>query len=154
MRSIRLVSLVLITFAVACGDGGGGDGGDGGPPTCTFTPTGEFNPEVECRWDQPAAGDPHPTFDDVTMTPMVMNLTDDDQDGQVTLADIPDIVFVSYDDQVNRLGVGGVLRVVSGACGGDGILPQHFVVGPARIEADTGVAGVYFDPSGDRKSVV
>ncbi|MBZ0237435.1 MAG: VCBS repeat-containing protein [Deltaproteobacteria bacterium] len=166
MRTIRPASLVLITFLVACGDGGRGDGdgdgggdgdagvgddggdGDGGVPTCTFTPTGEFNPEVECRWDRPAAGDPHPTYDDVTMTPMVMNLTDDDQDGQVTLADIPDIVFVSYDDQIDRLGVGGVLRVVSGACGADGVLPQHFVVGPARIEADTGVAGVRFDPSG------
>lgn len=133
------------------GDGGVGvDGGDGdaGVPTCTFTPTGQFNPAIECRWDQPAAGDPHPGFDDVTMTPTVMNLTDDNGDGQVTLDDIPDIVFVSYDDQVNRLGVGGVLRVVSGGCGADGILTQHFVVGPAQIQADTGVAGVYFDPSG------
>ena len=134
------------------GDGGSdGDGGgdpDGGVPTCTFTPTGSFNPEVECRWDQPATGDGQATYDDVTMTPAVMNLTDDDGDGQVTLDDIPDIVFVSYDDQADRLNVGGVLRVLSGGCGADGLLHQHFVVGPTQLQADTGVAGVYFDPSG------
>lgn len=158
---------VLAMAVAACGgdDGGGsgdpdagtGDGGsdpdgggdpDGGVPTCTFTPPGSFDPEVECRWDQPAAGDGHATFDDVTMTPAVMNLTDDDGDNAVTLADIPDIVFVSYDDQTDRLNVGGVLRVMSGGCGADGLLHQHFVVGPAQIQADTGVAGVYFDPSG------
>ncbi|MEZ4401276.1 MAG: VCBS repeat-containing protein [Kofleriaceae bacterium] len=165
----RTLGTVLLTtaLAAACGGGGGGtgdpdggpgdggvidaDGGggtDGGMPTCTFTPTGEFNPGIECRWDAPAQGDPFPTFDDVTMMPTVMNLTDDNGDGQVTLDDTPDIVFVSYDDQVNRLNVGGVLRVVSGGCAVDGTLAQHFVVGPAQIEADTGIAGVYFDPSG------
>jgi hypothetical protein len=163
----QLVGSLLLIAAVACGsdpgsdgviDAGNGDGdggtldgggdGDGGVPTCTFTPTGQFNPEVECRWDRPAAGDPHRSFDDVTMTPVVMNLTDDNADGQVTLDDTPDIVFVSYDDQVDRLNIGGVLRVVSGACGPDGQLPQHLVVGPAQIQADTGTAGVYFDPSG------
>ena len=160
----------LLTFlalaAVACSDNGGnggdvdagtgdgsiddGDGGngDGGVPTCTFTPTGQFNPQIECRWDHPPAGDPFPTHDDVTMTPTVMNLTDDNGDGQVTLDDIPDIVFVAYDDQTDRLSVGGTLRMVSGKCGADGVLPQELVVGPAQIQADTGVAGVRFDPSG------
>jgi hypothetical protein len=28
------------------------------------------------------------------------------------------------------------------------LLHQHFVVGPTQLQADTGVAGVYFDPSG------
>ena len=130
------------------GDGDGGTDGDGGVPTCTFTPTGQFNPMVECRWDRPAAGDGNATYDDVTMMPTVMNLTDDNADGQVTLDDVPDIVFVSYDDQTDRLGVGGVLRVVSGGCGADGKLHQHYMVGPAQIQADTGTAGVYFDPSG------
>ncbi|MBK9033514.1 MAG: hypothetical protein IPL61_19980 [Myxococcales bacterium] len=129
------------------GDGDGGDG-DGGVPTCTFTPTGNFDPQVECRWDAPTIAEGYAAFDDVTMTPTVMNLTDDNGDNQVTLDDIPDIVFVSYRDQEDRLNVGGVLRVVSGACGADGRLAQHFVVGPTQIEADTGQAGIYFDPSG------
>ena len=156
---------ILTAALAACGgdDGGSGDGdgggpvdagvtddggGDAGPPTCTFTPTGNFNPEVECRWDTPTVAEGYAAFDDVTMTPTVMNLTDDNADGQVTLDDIPDIVFVSYRDQEDRLGVGGVLRIVSGACGADGRLAQHRVIGPTEIAADTQQAGIYFDPSG------
>jgi FG-GAP-like repeat len=140
------------------GDGGDGDGGagnpdgptpDGGAPTCTVSPTGQFNPQVECRWDTPPAGTPYAKYDDVVSTPVVINLTDDNGDGKVDLSDIPDIAFVAYRYQEDGCcNQNGVLRVVSGSCGADGILAQHYVVGANEIEADIGVAGVWLDNSG------
>lgn len=134
------------------GDAARPDAGGGGPdaaPDCTFTPTGQFNPVVECRWDGPSTAQPYPARDDVVMTPVVINLTDDDADGDVDLADVPDIAFVSYDLQgAGCCNVDGVLRVVSGACGPDGVLPEHFSVGASEIEADTGLPGLWLDNSG------
>src|SRR5690349_3766769 len=112
--SMGRVSLVIALAAAACGgshgdDDNGGDDGDGGgpvdagtdpdamtPPQCTFTPTGTFDPGVECLWNGPVATSAYPLHDDVVMTPAVMNLTDDDADGDVDLDDVPDIAFVSY----------------------------------------------------------
>ncbi len=164
--STCVVALAVCSLAlVACGgdDGGNGDGdggGDGdagvgtdaGPdaePDCVFTPTGEFNPEVECRWDGPAAGVPYQNYNDVVMTPVVINLTDDDGDGDVDTDDIPDIAFVSYRLQEDGCcNVNGVLRVVSGGCSAAGTLVEHFSVGATEIQADTGQAGIWLDNSG------
>jgi hypothetical protein len=142
--------------SVAEVDAGGGPGADGGEPGCVFQPTGQFNPTLECAWNAPPEGSPYPTFDDVVMTPVVVNLTDDNADGVVDLADVPDVAFVSYSLQTGSCPAGatcgccnssGVLRVVSGGCTG-GVLAPHFTVGAAEIEADTGVAGVWLDNSG------
>lgn len=132
---------------------------DGGsdPGVCEFYPTGDFNPDVECSWLGPAAGSPYQGFDDVVSTPVVINLTDDDGDGDVDLDDTPDVAFISYPFQGgNQCPAGaicgccnssGVLRVVSGACEG-GTLVEHFSVGEAEIEAATGTANVWLDSSG------
>ena len=152
------------------GDDGGSDGGsDGGTEEeqCRLLPQGNFNPDQECAWNGPEPGSIHPTADDVVMTPVVVNLTDDNNDNQVTLEDIPDIVFVSYQYQKERFLAGGgktnicspaltcgccntrgVLRVVSGQCDETGKLPEHFSVGAAEIEASGGPAGIWFDNSG------
>jgi hypothetical protein len=165
------IACVLIAAAViACNkdDGGGPDGpGTGvdggtpdaaGPPSCVFHPTGVFNPAIECAWNQPAPGSKYPALDDVVMTPVVINLTDDDGNGQVTTDDVPDIAFVSYGLQTGAAcpagltcgccNSSGVLRVVSGRCDGSGILPEHFSIGADEIEADIGVAGLWLDNSG------
>ncbi len=142
----------------AATDGTIPDAGVDGEPACVFQPTGEFNPQVECAWNGPAAGAPYPTLDDVVMTPIVVNLTDDDIDGDVDLDDIPDIAFISYslqtDPAVCPAGTtcgccnsSGVLRIVSGRCD-QGTLPLHISVGAAEIEAATGIAGVWLDNSG------
>ncbi|MEM9490665.1 MAG: VCBS repeat-containing protein, partial [Myxococcota bacterium] len=139
------------------GTGGGDAGGDAGSPaTCVFAPTGQFNPQVECRWDAPATGSLYPSLDDVVMTPVVANMTDDNDDGVVDVQDIPDIAFISYqledEDCPSGANCGccnssGVLRVVSGGCEG-GVLTEHFTVGPAEIQADIGEADVWLDNSG------
>jgi RHS repeat-associated protein len=59
-----------------------------------------------------------PDFKQVISTPIVANLTDDNQDGRINQQDIPDVIFVT----TNRLDGGlcaanGVLRAVSGADG-------------------------------------
>jgi hypothetical protein len=128
-----------------------GDTPDGVDEECTFVPTGKFNPAIECRWDGPSATDPYPVHDDVVMSPVVMNLTDDNGNGAVDVDDIPDIAFISYPLQRDDCPAGatcgccnssGVLRIVSGSCD-SGNLRQHFVVGPEEIAADTG--GVHTD---------
>ena len=162
---LRAIALAFL-FLAACGDGGDGGDGDGGlpggdagvpdadpgpdaPPDCVFTPTGEFNPEVECRWDGPATGAGYAGYDDVVMTPVVINLTDDDGDSDVDTDDIPDIVFTSYRLQEDGCcNQNGVLRVVSGACGPDGVLVEHFSIGATEIEADTQMPGLWLDNSG------
>lgn len=171
-RSTRHV-LVPLLLLCACGgkhgDGGvdGGDDGDGGladapgdgggSGACTFQPTGQFNPTTECTWTRPGAGSPYPELDDVVSTPVVVNLTDDNGDGMVTLADTPDVAFISYQLQTGAAcpaGVScgccnssGVLRVVSGGCTG-GVLRDHFSVGATEIQAATGMANVWLDSSG------
>src|SRR5262245_3161136 len=130
-------------------DAGVPDAGPDAAPDCVFTPTGQFNPAVECRWDGPAAAVPYQGYDDVVMTPVVINLTDDDGDGDVDLDDIPDIAFTSYRYQEDGCcNVSGVLRVVSGGCDASGVLVEHYSVGATEIQADTGIAGLYLDNSG------
>src|SRR5688500_9309705 len=148
MTGTRAIALALVWLA-ACGDDGGGGGGDGGngdgdagvpdggvdaEPDCVFTPTGEFNPAVECRWDGPATGVAYQAYDDVVMTPVVINLTDDDADGDVDTDDIPDIAFTTYRLQEDGCcNQNGVLRVVSGACDASGVLVEHFSIGATEI---------------------
>lgn len=169
MRATRLLRAVVLlgVLAAACGDSGSGDDtgdddpdgnvdvpdggvdGDDGEPTCTFQPTGEFNPAIECAWNGAGAGGAYPDYDDVVMTPVVINLTDDNDDGMVTVDDIPDIAFATYRLQEDGCcNQNAVLRVVSGGCDGSGNLVEHFAVGGAEIEADTGIAGLWLDNSG------
>jgi len=150
------VILAALLPAACGGDDGPGVGGDAavadaavaidaaidaaGPPTCTFTPPGNFSPQLECAWNGPPAGDAYAAWDDVVMPPVVMNLTDDDHDGDVDLDDVPDIAFVSYRLQEDGCcNVNGVLRVVSGRCTA-GALRQEISVGPTEIMARTGLA--------------
>ncbi len=180
MGGLRIAACFAL-FTLACGGDSGDDGGafdagtgvtdaptgpiaDAGPdastePTCTFNPTGEFNPGIECTWNGPAVGSKYGDFDDVVMTPVVINMTDDNGDGVVDTSDIPDIAFVSYPRQTGDgvcpaditcgcCNAFGVLRVVSGGCGSDGTLQEHFVVGADEILADIGIADVWLDNSG------
>ncbi|HRI69626.1 MAG TPA: hypothetical protein PK156_35585, partial [Polyangium sp.] len=142
-------------FPVGSSSGMGGSGGDGGAggagggnQACVFVPTaGTFNAEMECAWNGPAAT--YMGRDDVVMTPVVVNLTDDDGDGMVTTDDIPDIAFITYRFQEDGCcNQPGALRVLSGACNPDGTMTEHYSVGATEIEADIGMAGVWLDNSG------
>lgn len=144
-------------FPVGSSSGSGGSGGDGGDGTggggggnqaCVFVPTaGTFNAEMECAWNSSTTA--YTGRDDVVMTPVVVNLTDDDGDGMVTLDDIPDIAFITYRYQEDGCcNQPGALRVVSGACNPDGTMNEHYTIGSTEIEADIGVSGVWLDNSG------
>lgn len=104
-------------------------------------PIGEFTPVIGCRW-VPVSGEIAGSSE-CEMTPVVANLTDDNDDGATDLLDIPDIVFVSYDKDrdgccTNR----GVVRVVSGACNEDGTMNTHATLGRGDpwIGASSGIA--------------
>ena len=90
---------------------------DGGPtnPDCTFTPPrAEFAPEEEVGW---SSSDLLPDKVQVMATPTVVNLTDDDGDGDVDADDTPDVVFNGFDTyacgEYICLGA-GALRAVAG----------------------------------------
>ncbi|MCB9544106.1 MAG: VCBS repeat-containing protein [Myxococcales bacterium] len=94
-------------------------------PACEFRPpVGRFDPIVRWAWGDPAV---EPTYRNVMMTPVVVQLTDDDGDGDIDHRDIPDVVFSTY------VGGGshaeeGILRAVSGADG----TPIFDVLDPTR----------------------
>ena len=143
-------------FTTSSGSGGsGGNGGSGGGTAeeCVFVPpAGEFSPQVECAWTEPAPNGPYASRDDVVMTPVVVNLTDDNGDGQVDTNDIPDIAFIAYILEGAQGGgccnQPGALRVLSGACNPDGTMTEHYAIGATEIEAQTGIAGIWLDNSG------
>lgn len=102
-------------------------------PTCAYRPpVGVFAPSVEWSRGIDPVNDPYPDKNQVMMTPVVVNLTDDDNDGVIGTRDTPDIVFASFStnnaigayDELRR----GVLRAFSG----DG-LSLLWSVGPAEL---------------------
>jgi len=140
--------------------GTGASGGVGGVnEDCLFIPDpGQFEPALDCEWTGPAPGSPYQALDDVVSTPVVINLTDDNNDLLVNTNDIPDIAFISYQLQTGGAcppattcgccNSSGALRVVSGGCNADGSMTEHFSVGATEIEADIGVPGIWLDSSG------
>jgi hypothetical protein len=82
--------------------------------SCTFTPLppGPLNPAV--KW-QKSSFTTAPTYNNVMMTPVVGNLTDDNGDGNIDENDIPDIVFTTYTG-INFTSA-GYLRAISGKDG-------------------------------------
>jgi hypothetical protein len=140
---------------IAASSGAGGAGGAGGSSedddnSCTNKPeAGLFDPVEECSFSGPPSGDPYPAWDDVVMTPVVVNLTDDNGDMTVDLSDIPDIAFVTYRLQEDGCcNQNGVLRVASGRCQSNGQMELHYSIGAAEIEKDSGEKDVWLDNSG------
>ena len=86
------------------GDGGGDgaipvdkchvppDNGGGNAPVCTTpaAPPNSFSPVLKWKWDDPNKGS---GSIGVWTAPIVANLTDDDNNGEVNLCDIPDVVI-------------------------------------------------------------
>ncbi|MBK9001627.1 MAG: VCBS repeat-containing protein [Myxococcales bacterium] len=72
-------------------------GAEPGPdclPKCELPPSSAaFDPEVAYTWGNVTAP---PYSSDVMMTPIVIQLDDDNCDGKITALDIPEIVFVTF----------------------------------------------------------
>lgn len=58
-------------------------------------PADSFEPVLQWAWEGEDG------FVDVQVNPVVANLTDDDQDGDIDLCDTPDVVVVAYDGSAN-----------------------------------------------------
>lgn len=85
-----------------------------GGEECIAVPTGgEVKPTLLWHW-QPTASD-FPESSRVMVTPIVANLTDDNEDGAVNHFDMPDVVFTSSTG--TAWNGPGVLRIVSGDTG-------------------------------------
>ncbi len=76
--------------------------------SCQYDPGGGFNPTLKFSWG--GLLDP-PTSSDIMMTPVVIELDDDDCDGQVTERDIPEIVFSTFSS--GQYGTNGSLHAIS-----------------------------------------
>jgi hypothetical protein len=92
---------------------------------CEYKPPASvFSPELKYAW----GGTLMPPYDtDIMMTPIVIELDDDDCDGKVTAKDIPEIVFSTF---------------TSGAYGGAGVLHAISVVG-GKIVDKWAVPGIH-----------
>lgn len=102
-------------------------------PDCI--PPATFSPQIEWSWTGSTI---EPTFDNVWMTPMVANLTDDNNDGRVDENDIPDVIFTSFDQipiSDPTTSRPGVLRVLSGDTGA-----EHFSVTDVRLAESAQIA--------------
>ncbi len=80
---------------------------------CAYDPTPVdivFSPEVEWEW---APTDADHRFNELMMTPVIGNMTDDNGDGLINDNDIPDVVFTAY-DHPNYSATLGALVVLSG----------------------------------------
>ncbi|MET0342994.1 MAG: FG-GAP-like repeat-containing protein [Polyangiales bacterium] len=94
--------------------------GTGVAPTCTLPPVpfDQVLPSLEFRWGgasvamNTAVGSPFPTHAQVSMTPVVANLDDDNGDGRINELDFPEIVFTSYRAQTTNIHFNGVVRAV------------------------------------------
>ncbi len=67
-------------------------------PDCT--PPASFSPQTQWHW---TTSPNHPQKDQVWVTPIVMNLNDDNGDGVVSGEDIPDVLFSSFDGRDFRM---------------------------------------------------
>ena len=97
----------------------------GGPTdtNCTYTPQpGVFSPIPEWSW-LPSVNTPEPLKGQVMSTPVVINLTDDNNDSVIDQRDTPDVVFISFDstgpanDPYAHTLQAGIIRAVSGDTG-------------------------------------
>ena len=65
------------------------DGMDAAPPCEDKAPPDSFDPEPQWSWKGPQG------FEQSVVTPLVVNLTDDNSDGEIDLCDTPDVVVVA-----------------------------------------------------------
>lgn len=113
---------------------------------CTYVRTpGPFTPVVE--WSLSIqSSDPYGDRDQVMMTPIVVNLTDDNADGVIDTRDTPDIIYTTFATNNNPSNWDelryGVLRAVSGD--GSGLL---WSVGAVELGLEVGKGGV--QPAGN-----
>lgn len=95
--------------------------GTGKAPMCTLpaVPFSQVLPTKEIQWGgtgsgaaNPAVNAPFPASSQVSMTPIVVNLDDDNGDGLINELDFSEIVFMSY--CLTNAAVNGIVRAIHG----------------------------------------
>ncbi|HUT40947.1 MAG TPA: carboxypeptidase regulatory-like domain-containing protein, partial [Gammaproteobacteria bacterium] len=132
---------------------------------------GTFEPVLKWEWSGSSV---LPTFDQVLTTPLVIQASDDNADGNINTDDMPDIAFISYPNtNTNGIRVNGVLTIVSGDDGSELVTVTNLqyslngygnlaaadidndgiveIIGPRSTIAGGGV--IVFDHNGDVKWV-
>ncbi len=112
------------------------------PPPCL--PAGKFEPKVQWEWKS-ADGDPAvKEFGQVFMSPIVVNLDDDDGDGDVDGQDIPEVLFSTHKGGFPSLNddVPAVLRAIHGK---DGSHMWSVVAEKYRVTYGGGLAAAELD---------
>src|SRR5262245_26746126 len=83
------------------------------PPCKDKAPADSFTPEVQWEWTAP----PNPSmYQGSIVTPLVGNFTDDNNDGEIDLCDIPDVIVTVFDD-VPLPGSSGTIYMLAGDTG-------------------------------------
>jgi hypothetical protein len=105
---------------------------------CEFVPpVGQFTPELDCAWPpsdlQVNGGRIH-----VVVSPIVGNLTDDNDDGLTNTDDVPDIAFLSRSP--GCCNKPATLRIISGECNDDGTTQEIASLNGAQMINDSPLA--------------
>ncbi|MEO7113400.1 MAG: VCBS repeat-containing protein, partial [Polyangiaceae bacterium] len=112
---------------------------------CEYHPTTAFDPALKYTWGGPSTP---ATASDVMMTPIVIELDDDNCDGKVDQRDIPEIVFTTFaSGAYTSSGTLHAISVVSGA-----VVDKWSV--PAGATASTQIAGGDIDGNPGNEIVV
>ena len=86
------------------------------PLTCEVRPEkGKFAPILQWHWPEDLPNHKsafHPEYNQVMMTPIVLNMTDDNGDGVIDENDIPDVMFSTFTSW--KYDYEGVVRAISG----------------------------------------
>jgi len=101
-------------------------------------PVRQFSPQL--AWEWTGSRNDYPKSNQVMCTPMIGNLTDDNNDGKIDLKDIPDIVFITFENY--RYEKNGVIRVISG----DGT-KEHYSIGSIKHESYNLMAFPCYNPA-------
>ncbi len=127
----------------------------GDPATCVveckyYPPQGVFTPEVKYAW-----GDPANTTSNVMMSPIVVQMDDDNCDNIIDEKDIPEIAFLTFDgpDYNNGTNTSSTLHTVSIV---NGVLVEKLsekITGPSADSPGRSIAGGDLDNDGYKELV-
>lgn len=110
-------------------DAGAGDGGIDCLEKCEYHGSGTFSPVLKYAWGGQVTS---PFSTDVMMTPIVVELDDDNCDGKVNEQDIPEIVFTTFTNgQYTTNGTLHAISIVKGA-----VVDKWSVAGVANPAAE------------------